>query len=172
MKKLIFLALAIVLFTACEKQMKRYTQQSPEIETVKMLIDNYNKKTIDISIYADSSKTFYNTNDNPMSPAEVKTYHQEREALYTSRMFSNEDPEYEMVLTDDGDTWVNCWLEWNATLAGNGKKIEMPIHLTYQFVDGKIVKEYGYWDPTEIVLNLQTIEADKEKLANEDQSEE
>ncbi|WP_117880314.1 nuclear transport factor 2 family protein [Aureibaculum luteum] len=172
MKKIILLGLVIVLFTACEKQVKRFTEQSPEIETVKKLIDNYNKKTIDVSIYADSAKIYYNTIDNSISPTEVKAYHQEREALYASRMFSDKDPEYEMVLTDDGDTWVNCWLQWNATLAGNGKKIVMPIHLTYQFVDGKIVKAYGYWDPTEVLLNIQAMEAEKEKLANEERSEE
>ena len=37
----------------------------------------------------------------------------------------------------------------------------MPVHLTYRFVDGKIVREYGYWDPTEVLLSLQAIEAAK-----------
>ena len=44
MKKLILLGLAIVLFTACENQEKRYTQQSKEIDIVKTAIKNYNNK--------------------------------------------------------------------------------------------------------------------------------
>jgi predicted ester cyclase len=56
-------------------------------------------------------------------------------------------------------------------MAGNGKSIEMPVHLTYQFIDGKIVKEYGYWDPTEIVLNLQAIEAEKNSATEEANTE-
>lgn len=159
MKKLFIFSLVVILLSACqEKAPKRYTQQSPEIETIKTLIKNYNNKTIDISIYADSSKTFYNTKDKAMSPSETKAYHEERESAYSSRMFTDDDPEYEMVVTDDGETWVNCWLDWKGILAGNGKEVNMPIHLTYQFVDGKIVREVGMWDPTEIVLELQAIE--------------
>ena len=42
MKKLIYLGLLLVLFTACKEQ--RYTQQSPEIDTVKSVIKEYNAK--------------------------------------------------------------------------------------------------------------------------------
>lgn len=163
MKNIILLGLAIVLFTACEKQDKRYTQQSPEIETVKKAIKSYNDKTYDMSVYADSSKTFFNSNskDKFMSNAETVAYHKANDENYSKRGFTNNDPEYEMVVTDDGEIWVNSWLEWKATLAANEKEITIPIHLTYQFVDGKIVRQVGYWDPTEVVMNLQEIEASK-----------
>ncbi len=161
MKKLLLLGLAIVLFTACEKQDKRYTQQSTEIDIIKKAIDNYNSKSYDTSIYADSSKTFFNTKDKFMSPTETMAYHKANDQVYSSRGFTNDDPEYEMVLTDDGETWVNCWLDWEATIAESGKKVNMPIHLTYRFVNGKIIREVGMWDPTEIVLELQKIEATK-----------
>ncbi|WP_372753240.1 ester cyclase [Mariniflexile sp.] len=167
MKKLILLGLVIALSAACNEQKQRYTQQSPEIETIKTLIKNYNNKAIDISIYADSSKTYYNSKTDPMSPSETKAYHEQREHLYSSRMFTDEDPEYEMVVTDDGETWVNCWLNWKGSLAGNEKEIDMPIHLTYQFIDGKIVREVGMWDPTEIVLTLQAIELEKNMSVDE-----
>lgn len=172
MKKLFFVGLTTLLLVACQqKAPERYTQQSPEIETVKTLLKNYNDRAIDTSIYADSSKTYYNTKDNPMSPNETKAYHEEREIIFSSRMFTDDSPEYEMVVTDDGETWVNCWLDWKGTLEGNGKEINIPIHLTYRFVDGKIVREYGYWDGTEIQLNLQAIEAEKAQMIAEEQSE-
>ena len=66
-----------------------------------------------------------------------------------------------MVLDDKDRTWVNFWGDWKGTLVANQKEITIPIHLTYQFVDGKIVREYGYWDPTEVLLSLQAIEAAK-----------
>ena len=109
-------------------------------------------------MYADSSKTNYNSMKT-MSPSEALDYHKEADANYSSRGFKAEGQEYEMVLTDDGETWVNCWLEWQGTLAANGKEISVPVHLTYRFVEGKIVREYGYWDPTEIVLTLQAVAA-------------
>ncbi len=165
MKNIILLGLAIVLFTACEKQDKRYTQQSPEIETVKKAIKSYNDKTYDMSVFADSSKTFFNSNskDKFMSNEETVAYHKANDENYSNRGFTNNEPEYEMVVTDDGEIWVNSWLEWKATLAANEKEITIPIHLTYQFVDGKIVRQVGYWDPTEVVMNLQEIEASKNR---------
>ncbi|MDY7395098.1 nuclear transport factor 2 family protein [Aureibaculum sp. 2210JD6-5] len=172
MKKLILLGFAIILFTACGKPEQRYTQQSPEIETVKTLINNYNTKNYDTSIYADTSQTFYNSNSKKgLSPDETIKYHKQNDENYSSRGFSDKDPEYEMVVTDEGNTWVNCWLGWKGTLAGNDKEIEIPIHLTYQFIDGKIVREHGYWDPTEVVLNLQAIEAEKNNSASEEKNE-
>ena len=158
MKKLSFLIIAAILFTACQQGPVRYTQNSPEIDTVKKLIANYNSKTYDTSMYADTSKTLYNTKDNPMSPAETIAYHQQTDKNYKSRSFLDKDQEYEMVLTDDGNTWVNCWLYWQGTLAANNQEYSIPIHLTYQFIDGKIVEEVGHWDPSALVLAMQEIE--------------
>ncbi len=158
MKKLSILILAAILFTACQQGPARYTQNSPEIDTVKKLIANYNSKAYDTSMYADTSKTLYNTKDNPMSPAETIANHKQQDSIYSDRGFLDKDQEYEMVLTDDGDTWVNCWLYWQGTLAANNQEYSIPIHLTYQFIDGKIVEEVGHWDPSALVLAMQEIE--------------
>ncbi|NAY90551.1 nuclear transport factor 2 family protein [Muricauda sp. JGD-17] len=163
-------ALVALIFGACQQGPVRYTQNSPEIDTVKNLIANYNSKNFDTSMYADTSKTFYNTRENPLSPSEAMDYHKQTDNNYASRGFMD-DQEYEMVLTDDGETWVNCWLDWKGTLAANGKEMTIPIHLTYQFVDGKIVREYGYWDPTEIVMELQKIEAAAQMAEDQEQTE-
>ncbi|MDF0716347.1 nuclear transport factor 2 family protein [Muricauda sp. 334s03] len=168
MKKIFLLCTITALaFSACQQGPVRYTQDSPEIDTVKKLISNYNSKTFDTSMYADTSKTYYNTNKNPISASDAMDYHKQTDANYASRGFKSENQEYEMVVTDDGETWVNCWLDWKGTLAANNKEIDIPIHLTYQFVDGKIVREYGYWDPSEIVMELQKIEAEA-KMAEEE----
>lgn len=168
MKKLTLLGLVFIIFLSCqEKGPERYTQDSPEINTVKQLIGNYNNKTYDTGIYSDTSKTYYNSKENPLAPEEVIAYHKERDMAYTQRNFLDKDQEYEMVITDDGETWVNCWLDWQGTLDGNGQVVNIPIHLTYQFKDGKIVKEIGMWDPTAIVLSLQEMEMKNSMSADE-----
>ncbi|MDO6604785.1 ester cyclase [Arenibacter palladensis] len=168
MKKYIIIGLAIAFIAACEeKKPERYTQESPQINTVKQLIGNYNKKTYDTSIYADTSKTYYNSKENPLSPEEVIAYHKERDMAYSQRSFLDKDQEYEMVLTDDGETWVNCWLDWQGTLAGNGQVVNIPIHLTYRFQDDKIVREVGMWDPSAIMLAIQEMEMKNSMSADE-----
>ncbi|MEM9647361.1 MAG: nuclear transport factor 2 family protein [Bacteroidota bacterium] len=170
MKKLFFSCIALALLIACNQGPVRYTQNSPEIDMVKTLIANYDGKNYDTSMYADSSQTQYNSS-KIMTAAETMDYHKQSDVNYSNRAFVAEDQEYEMVLTDDGETWVNCWLEWQGTLAANGKEFKIPIHLTYRFAAGKIVREYGYWDPTEIVLTLQQIAAEA-KMADEENAEE
>jgi steroid delta-isomerase-like uncharacterized protein len=168
MKKFLVLALAAFLFINCkEKGPLRYTQQSAEIDTVKSLINNYNNKTYDLTVYADTAKTMYNSNRNQMSPSETKAYHMAADANFSSRGFVPEGQEYEMAITDDGETWVNFWGEWQGTLAANHQKITIPTHLTYQFKDGKIVREVGYWDSSAIVLALQEIEMEKNRSADQ-----
>jgi hypothetical protein len=63
-----------------------------------------------------------------------------------------------MVVTDKGKTYVNFWGLWKGTLAANNKTYTIPTHLTAQFVDGKIVKEFGYWDLSKIMLDMQAME--------------
>ncbi|WP_222984528.1 nuclear transport factor 2 family protein [Flagellimonas meishanensis] len=171
MKKMILqCTLLVLVLSACQQAPVRYTQNSPEIETVKQLISNYDSKNYDTSMYADTSKTYYNTKDNPMSANEAMDFHKDSDTNYISRGFGGSHQEYEMVITDKGETWVNSWLDWKGTLAANGKEIDIPIHLTFQFVDGKIVREHGYWDPTTVVLELQKIEMEA-KMAEEEQTE-
>lgn len=161
MKNLFLIGLAIVLFTACENNVKqRYTQQSPEIETAKANIADYDNKNWEsmISHYADTAKIYYNSME-PLSPEGVIEYHKANDVNYTSRGFELKGQEYEMVLTDDGETWVNFWGNWKCTLAANNKEYKIPIHLTSQYVNGKVVKEYGYWDNSEVILALQEITA-------------
>ncbi len=173
MKTTLLLGIAALLFVSCNQGPVRYTQNSPEIDTVKQLLANYDSRSYDTSMFADTSKTYYNTKDNPLSPSEAMEYHKQNDANYSTRGFQEENQEYEMVIPDNGETWVNCWLNWKGTIAATGKEIEIPVHLTYQFVEGKIVKEYGYWDPTEVVLEMQKIEAQaKEENTDEETTSE
>lgn len=160
MKNLFLLGLAIVLLTSCDTKPERYTQQSPEIETYKAGIKNYIDQNWEslVTHYADTTNVFFNTTV-PMRASKIPKFHQNNEAVFSSGGFVEKGQEYEMATKDEGKTWVNFWGVWKGTLAANNKVIEIPVHLTAQFIDGKIVREYGYWDNAPIILAIQEIEA-------------
>ena len=161
MKKIFLLSLVTLLFAECEQKETRYTQQSAEIDIVKAQIDDYNTMNYTTSAMVDTCKVFFNSKTKPILKKDLMAYHQGNDVNYSNRSFLKKDQEYEMVLTDDGQTWVNAWLDWQGTIKGSGKVVDMPVHLTYRFIDGKIVRIVGMWDPTEIVLELQALEAQK-----------
>lgn len=171
--KLILICLSFAMFYSCQKAEQRYAQNSPEIETVKSLINNYdNKDWAALKMhYADTSKTNFN-NSKTMSIDDLIEYHQTNDVNYSSRGFVTKESEYEMVLTDDGETWVNFWGLWSGTLAANGEEVATRIHLTARFIDGKIVRDYGYWDSAPLILALQKIEAEKAAATLEETSSE
>ena len=159
MKNIILVGLVIVLFTACN-QKQRYTQSSPEIDVFKSVIQSYNDQDWEgmTAQYADTAKTFNNSSDIGISLADMVDIHKQSLSNLSSRGFLDKDQEYEMVVTDKGATWVNFWGDWEGTLKANGKKIKIPIHLTGQFKEGKIVRTSGNWDNAPMVLALQEIE--------------
>ncbi len=171
MKKLIFLGLAIVLsLNACQQQEKRYTQQSPEIDTYKKVIEAYDKQDWEAmaSHYADTAKIMNNvTEKEAQTLAELVANDKEDAALFSSWEYVDDQSEYEMVLDDKGKTYVNFWGLWKGTLIANNKTYTIPTHITAQFVDGKIVKEFGYWDLSKIMLDLQAMQhADTTAVGN------
>ena len=162
MKRVFFLGLAIVLsMAACQQQEKRYTQQSPEIETYKKVIDAYDKQdwVAMASHYADTAKIMNNVEEkDAQTLAELVQMDKDDASLFSSWEYVDGESEYEMVVTDKGKTYVNFWGLWKGTLAANNKTYTIPTHLTAQFVDGKIVKEFGYWDLSKIMLDIQAME--------------
>jgi len=160
MKKVILMGLAIVLFTACNQQDTRYTQQSPEIDTYKKSIEDYKNKNWDAMVkhYADTAKIAYNViQEKAVSIAQVIEQNKEDAAMFD---WVVEKEEYEMVVTDKGETWVNFWGLWKGTMKSNNKVYDIPFHLTARFIDGKIVEEFGYWNNSEIATDLLKAEAE------------
>ncbi|NCT16631.1 MAG: hypothetical protein COW66_11035 [Flavobacteriaceae bacterium CG18_big_fil_WC_8_21_14_2_50_34_36] len=160
MKQLFLLGLAIVLFTACDQKDTRYTQQSPEIDTYKKSMDDYkNMNWEGMSIhYADTAKIANNViEEKAVSIAEVIKKNKDDAAMFDWKV---EKEEYEMVVTDKGETWVNFWGLWKGTMKSTNKVYDIPFHLTARFINGKIVKEYGYWNNAEIVTDLLKAESE------------
>jgi hypothetical protein len=153
----------LLLFSACQEQAVRYTQNSPEIDHLKAAIADYEAGNWEgyMSHYADTAKIYHNTDDKPMSPKESSEFFTDRNKNYSAYGFVKDEGDSEMVVTDEGETWVNYWGLWNGTLSANNQTLTMPVHLTAQFVDGKIVKEYGYFDTAPIMTAMMEIEAAK-----------
>lgn len=172
MKKLVLIGCLLFFFTSCNNQ-HRYTQDSEEIEIVKAAINDYDYQEWDKlkSHYADSAQIFYNSRSRIFSPIELIDYHKNNDIGFSTRAFEDENREYEMIEDNNGKTWVNFWGLWKGNLAANNKQIIIPVHITYQFVDKKIVKEYGYWNSSEVQQELQKIEANKMESEPKDGSE-
>ena len=162
MKKIMLLGLAIALSLSACNQEKRYTQQSPEIDSYKKVIAAYEKQNWDemATQYSDSAKIMNNTTkENAQTVAQLIEQNKQDAALFTSWRFIPKTTEYEMVLTDDKETWVNFWGHWEGTLKANKKTYVIPCAITVQFVDGKIVREDGYWDVSKLVADMQKLQS-------------
>jgi len=154
MKKLILLGFAIILSISSCNQKQRYTQASPEIDTYKKVMDDYKKMNWEdyTTHYTDTAKIANNLiKEKAQTVAKAIEKSKEDAKLFT---WVVTDDEFEMVVTDKGETWVNYWGLWKGTLKSSGKVYDIPFHNTARFIDGKIVEEYGYWDNSEIVTDM------------------
>lgn len=161
MKKLLIVPLALVIFISCEKKAERYTQASAEIETFKAVIADYEAGNWEAwaSHYADTAKIYHNTKDQFVASKEMATRFMEMNANLATYGFIKDEGDIEMVVTDEGNTWVNFWGQWQGTLKANNQVIDIPVHLTAQFVDGKVVEEHAYYDNAVMMTAMMEIEA-------------
>lgn len=154
-KQLPVLLMLLVLMTACNQD-KRYTQQSPEIDTYKKVVEAYENQDWEefATHYADTAMIFNNkTKDKGQSLVQFVETNKQDATLFSSWSYADKESEYEMVVTDKGETWVNFWGLWQGKLKANGQTYDIPSYMTAQFVDGKIVKEHGYWDISELITS-------------------
>lgn len=167
MQKLACISLLSALLFACESK-DRYTQQSDEIESIKSIMSNYVNGEWEAyqSHYAEGAQIFFNeTKDKPATIQQIIAQQKMELEPMSAYTIDRENEAIEMVLDDKGETWVNYWSVWKGTMAANGKTYEIPIHITSQFVDGKIVKAFGYWDNAPIQLDAMAMQVAAEKAA-------
>lgn len=170
MKNILVIGFICVLNFSCNNHDKRYTQQSPEIDTYKKVIADYENQDWQslASHYADTAKILNNvTQKDAQTVAQLIAENKEDARIFDSWKYDPNSVEYEMVVTDKGETWVNFWGNWEATLKANGKLYVLPAHITARFVDGKIVREDGYWDLSKLMLDLKSM-AETDSLSMKD----
>ncbi len=162
MKNLLIIIFASMLVFACgPKEEQRYTQSSDEINTVNALYDAYLNGDWEAmkSYYAPNAKIHHNAPENkPATIDEIIAIEKSNVEGLSSYSIDRESASSEMVKDDKGEVWVNYWGTWKGTLAATNQTFEIPIHSTFQFKDGKIVKEHGYWNNTEIAMAAMGIE--------------
>lgn len=163
MKKIIYLLFTIVHFSACSTdQPVRYSSASPEIDITKSILKSYVDANWDVmkSHYADTAIIAYNVRKENGIPIDTAiTWHKQDHLQFSNIGYVAEEDFFEMVLTDDGETWVNFWGIWFGTLRSTGKKYELPLHLTLRFENQKVVRTNGYWNNADIVMALYKLES-------------
>ncbi|RZJ69100.1 nuclear transport factor 2 family protein [Flavobacterium sp.] len=170
MKNLKFFALAIAL-ASCNQEV-RYTQTSPEIDAYKKANAAYENRDWESlkSFYSDTAKIQNNVlKKDAQTIDQLIATNKDDEKMFSTWELDKKEAEYEMVRTDKGETWVNYWGIWRGTLKSTGKVYEMPMMLTARFFEGKIVREFGYWDTSKLALDL--AEAGKTAIAEQVKTE-
>jgi len=155
MKKQLLLLISILALVSCQNQ-PRYTTSSPEIDIAKEHIEAYENGDWETwkEQYTENSKIFHNNWDNERTSDEALTGHQLIISYLSSYEYIDEPIFYEMIIDDDGKKWVNFWAVWQGTLAETGVLLKIPVHLSINYVDGKVAEEYGFWDTSKLIEAL------------------
>ncbi len=160
MKNILLSALMLISMLSCQvDKNERYTRNCAEIDLLKNGIEYYENGDWDkwTEQYADSAKIYQNTWFIWSSPEVTRDKHKSLISNLSHYGFERENLSMERIIDDKGRTWVNSWALWRGTLKGNNKVIEIPVHLTIQFVDGKIVEEWGFWDTATLNDELKSL---------------
>lgn len=164
MKQLCVLALSALLITACQNsETTNYTRTSPEIDTAMALVKDYEAGNWEAwtSHYADTAKLYHNNWKVGATPQETADNFKDVLSNFSSYGFEVVDdlPWYEMVVNDKDDTWVYVWGNWQGTLSANDKQLNIPVHLSLKFDNGKITREEAYYNMAEFAAAMAELEA-------------
>lgn len=175
MKKFLILFTIAAIIVSCNEAKKeeenvRYTQDSEEINTFKAAIKDYEDGNWESysKHYSDTAKIYHNSKESMTVQENIEAFKEGLAGLSTYE-FPDDEDEFEMVVTDDNETWVNYWGDWEATLGENDTSIVVPVHLTARFVNGKIVTEYAYYDNSIIMAAMEGMAKEQDSTATSNQ---
>ena len=172
MKNLMLFGLVGLLMISCKQPVERWTNKSPEIDVVKALISDYEAGNWDAwqGHYTDTAKMYHNSTE-PSSVAATLEGLQGYLEPVTEYGFADKDIYYEMIIDDKDEKWVNFWGTWEGTIGALDRDIKIPVHLTLQFADGKIVEEHGFYNMVDYMVAMNDIaaKAEEEEEATEDE---
>lgn len=154
MNRFIQIVIIIVSISSCDT---RYREQGPEIEAYKELISGMHRRDYKNhpDIYSDSAKIYLNSTV-PLTWKQSTAGLDESFNHFESYAY-NDHIEWQMVLNDMDEEWLGMWTIFRATMKNSGESIEVPVHISARFENGKIVEEACYWDNSII---LEAIERD------------
>jgi len=168
MKNLLRAGAILLIVTACqpppEQGPARYTTDAPEITAAKAGMSAYLAGDWDAlrAGFADNAEVFHNSNQAVSPDESISTLKQNLESIASYAL--GDEQYWERIIDDEGGTWVYFWGTWNAVHAATEKNIEMPFHLAWLYVEGKVVEEHGMWDTSQILLAEQETAAATEAM--------
>lgn len=163
MKTLSVLLLSLLLLWGCkEEKADRYFSSSTEIDQAKALIGDYEKGDWQAmkGHYADTAKIYHNST-NAITPSDFVSSFEQGTAVYQAYGFQDKDQYYEMIIDDKDERWVNFWGNWEATFKDKDTTVVVPVHVTLEFKDGKVVEEHAFYDTAPIMMVMNQIESMK-----------
>ena len=168
MKKYLISLIILVLigsYSCQEKQVtKQYFESSPEIDLMEKGIEAYLNQDWETyrSNYSDTAIIWSNRwpgDDDPGITIDEDLENM-KASISSFYSYSFEETIFEMSITDKGAKWVYFWGKWTGKLTEDGDELVIPVHLACEFVDSKIVYEYGFWDNLPIYLAQQALLAE------------
>lgn len=155
MKRIVLASIIVLAIVSCKQGPDRWTNQSPEIDVVKALVKDYEAGNWEAwkGHYADTAKLYHNTT-KPSSVGETLEGLRSYLETVTEYSFSDKDIYYEMIIDDKNQKWVNFWGTWEGNIGALDRDLTIPVHLTLQFKDGKIVEEHGFYNMAEYAVAM------------------
>lgn len=163
MKKLFgVLLLSFLMLIGCQIK-PRYTTSSPEIDIAKEHIQSYEDGNWEIwkQQYTEASKIYHNNWDIARTSTEALNGHKLIISRLSSYEFIDEPMFFEMIIDDNGKKWVNIWAVWKGTLKESNITLKIPVHLSINYVNGKVAEEYGFWDTSKLIEAIDEIALDQ-----------
>jgi len=160
MKKAIFIIVTAALFMACASGPERWTKTSPEVDVAKALIKDYQAGnwTSWSSHYVDTARVFHNSIDS-ITPQQLQDALKADIANYAKYSFREADNYFEMITDDKNEKWVYFWGTWEGTMKSNNQTYIVPVHLAVRFENNKIIREYGYYNRSQVDAAIKEAQA-------------
>lgn len=168
MKNVLLVLAAFLLITNCKEKEQHYFTEGPEIELFKEFTNKYEAADWEnwVDFYSPNAKTYHNQWSDSRTPAELLELIKLAVAPLSSHTF-DDDFVIEKIIDKDGKTWVNYWANWRGKFSETGKEITMPIHISANFVNGKIVEEYAMYNMSEWLSEIDALEKSKKQSEDE-----
>ncbi|RXP55780.1 hypothetical protein EC396_08085 [Lutibacter sp. HS1-25] len=165
MKNYLILLFAFSMLFSCQK---RYTTSSPEIDIAKKHLEAYENGDWEVwkEQYTDSSKIYHNNWDVALTSTQALKGHQLIISYLNFYEYVDEPIFFEMIVDDDGKKWVNFWGVWHGIMANTETEIKVPVHLSINYENGKVVEEYGFWDTSKLIEALDESDLEQPEIVS------
>ena len=165
-KSFITIFLTAIVLISCQTPCEQtYFQQSPEIDLGKKVVDAYLNGNWDVypNFYADTAKIWRNKSwvtDEGMTAQQLIADLQE--GIEPVSEYSMDSQIWDMIITPEGDRWVHLWGVWHGTVEATGKTYDIPVHVSMNIINNKIVRQVDFFNDAEIAMDMMALAAESD----------